>query len=196
MEDTREIIIDEAYKLFLNKSYEAVSIKDISTAIGFTKGALYHHFLNKEELFKAVIDKYLKITGLDQSYENATLAELFDGIENYAEGFIRNAFIEDKPFVPVNHLSLFIDACRHYPSYSEDYEDIFGTEIKKMELVLKNAIKSGEIRKDIDVSMTALNMLSISIGIVANLFRKNSPTSSIEIFRSQMKEFYKMLLPA
>jgi len=56
MNDTREYIIDESYKLFLNRSYEAVSISVISDAIGFTKGALYHHFKNKEELFKAVID--------------------------------------------------------------------------------------------------------------------------------------------
>ena len=52
MENTKEFIIDEAFKLFLDHSYEAVSISDISQAIGFTKGALYHHFKNKEELFK------------------------------------------------------------------------------------------------------------------------------------------------
>ena len=33
MSDTREYIIDHAYKLFLNKSYEAVSISEISKAM-------------------------------------------------------------------------------------------------------------------------------------------------------------------
>jgi AcrR family transcriptional regulator len=57
MKDTKEYIINEARKLFLKHSYEAVSIRDISQAIGLTKGSLYHHFKNKEELFKSVIDK-------------------------------------------------------------------------------------------------------------------------------------------
>jgi AcrR family transcriptional regulator len=61
MNDTKEYIIDQAYTLFLSHSYEAVTISDISKAVGLTKGALYHHFINKEEVFKAVIDKYLII---------------------------------------------------------------------------------------------------------------------------------------
>jgi len=74
MTDTKEYIIDQAYKLFLTKSYEAVSISDISNAIGLTKGALYHHFLTKEELFKAVIDKYLMSISLTDIREDVTFS--------------------------------------------------------------------------------------------------------------------------
>ena len=61
MSDTRDYIIDKAHSLFLSRSYEAVSISEISKAIGFTKGALYHHFKSKDELFKAVVENYLII---------------------------------------------------------------------------------------------------------------------------------------
>ena len=75
MDNTKEFITDEAFKLFLNHSYEAVSISDISKAIGFTKGALYHHFKNKEELFKSVVDKYLFIPEVVTDVESISLME-------------------------------------------------------------------------------------------------------------------------
>ena len=81
MNDTRDFIIDEAYKLFLTQSYEAVSISTISEAIGLTKGALYHHFTNKEDLFKAVIDKHFPHFVDENAKEVGSLKELIDNLK-------------------------------------------------------------------------------------------------------------------
>ena len=78
MSETKEHIIDKSYELFISHSYEAVSISDISKAIGMTKGALYHHFLNKEELFKAVVDKHLILPTVACNLDQVSLKELFD----------------------------------------------------------------------------------------------------------------------
>ena len=43
--------------MFLYNNYEAVTINSIIKAAGLAKGALYHHYISKEELFKAVVDK-------------------------------------------------------------------------------------------------------------------------------------------
>jgi len=193
MNDSREFIINEAYKLFLSRSYEAVTINDISKAIGLTKGALYHHFLNKEDLFKAVIDKYLIITGMGDIKKDITLAEYIKESINHADRLVQNFFIDDHQFVPVNYLSLLIDALRHYPGFADDNVHLFGKEIEKIKFVLDNAVRSGEIRKDIDTSVMALNFFSISLGIASNFFHKNSPSSAIDIFRLQIYEFYKVL---
>jgi TetR/AcrR family transcriptional regulator, transcriptional repressor for nem operon len=193
MSDMKEYIIDQAYKLFLNKSYEAVSISDISKSIGFTKGALYHHFLNKEELFKAVIDKYLNIIGLGDIKEDITLAEYIEANIANIEQIVQTARIDDQPFIPVNYLSFLIDALRHYPGYMVENENLFNSEIDKLKIVLDQAVKNGEIREDIDTSVIALNFFSISVGIVANFFRQHSPDDAIRIFQSQMIEFYKIL---
>lgn len=55
MSDAKDDILEAATKLFLQRSYDAVSIKDITEAVGVTKGALYHHFSSKEELLGEVI---------------------------------------------------------------------------------------------------------------------------------------------
>lgn len=193
MSDTKEYIIDQAFKLFLNKSYEAVSISDISKSIGFTKGALYHHFLNKEELFKAVIDKYLKIISIGEVKKDCTLAEYIETNIAYIKQIVQMVSVDDQPFIPVNYLSLLIDALRHYPGYADDKEQLFTAEVDKVKILLDQAVKNGEVRKDIDTSLVALNLLSITVGIAADLFRQNSPADAIASYQSEIYEFYKIL---
>ena len=56
---TKERIIEEAFKLFLNHNFEKVSISDLEQAVGKTRGAIFYFFKNKEELFNEVIDTYI-----------------------------------------------------------------------------------------------------------------------------------------
>ena len=47
---TKEIILVKSGNLFNTQGYKATSISDITTATGFTKGAIYRHFENKNDL--------------------------------------------------------------------------------------------------------------------------------------------------
>jgi len=193
MENTKEFIIDEAYKLFLDHSYEAVSISDISKAIGFTKGALYHHFKNKEELFKCVVDKYLYIPDSIVDVETVSLSEYIQiGIAE-AEKIIKKLFSFTLVFKPINYMSMFSDAFRHYPGFAELKGEFINNEIEKTKKILENAIKSGEIRDDINTSLIATNFFSINMGLAGNLVRNNSLDESISLLKEQNLEFYKLL---
>ena len=56
-EETVQLILDVATRLFLEKGYENTSVQDIIDNLGgLTKGAIYHHFKSKEEILAAVID--------------------------------------------------------------------------------------------------------------------------------------------
>lgn len=57
-EVTVERILQAARRLFLEKGYEQTTIQDIVDNLdGLTKGAVYHHFRSKEEIFDALGDK-------------------------------------------------------------------------------------------------------------------------------------------
>ena len=58
---TRQKIIGEAIQLFCLKGYFNTSIDDIIKAAGLTKGGLYGHFRNKEEIWYAAYDESVRI---------------------------------------------------------------------------------------------------------------------------------------
>ena len=193
MSDTREYIIDQAYGLFLSRSYEAVSISEISKAIGFTKGALYHHFTNKEDLFRAVIDKYLPIDDFFVPFKGNTLKEYIDECVRISEKVINSIISGHNNFIPINYLALLIDAFRHYQKYANEKENLIRNEFEQIEAIIDRAIANNEIRKDIDAKSMALNFFSLKMGIAGNLLINNSPEKAIEALRNQLYELYNLM---
>lgn len=55
--DTREKILQNALEMFANKGYEGTNIRELSDALGVSKGAMYRHYESKEQLWDSVIDK-------------------------------------------------------------------------------------------------------------------------------------------
>jgi AcrR family transcriptional regulator len=51
---TREKILSSAHEIFVRDGFEAAKLDEIATAAGYTRGAFYANFKNKEELFVAV----------------------------------------------------------------------------------------------------------------------------------------------
>ncbi|NDL60178.1 TetR/AcrR family transcriptional regulator [Phytoactinopolyspora mesophila] len=54
-EATTRALVAEARRLFAEHGYAHVSLAQIVDATGVTKGALYHHFSGKDDLFRAVL---------------------------------------------------------------------------------------------------------------------------------------------
>ncbi len=193
MKDTREYIIDEAYKLFLNHSYEAVSISMISEAIGFTKGALYHHFRNKEELFRDVIDKHFPLQTVTVDMETISLKDYTRVCISHTQKILEALFADEKEFIPVNYLSLIADCFRHYEGFAEQKNQVIDDFISQAETIIRNAIKRGEVRDDIDVQVIALYYFSFSIGMAGDIIRNNSVESAVNSLTGQLNQLYALL---
>jgi AcrR family transcriptional regulator len=56
VEETREALISAARDLFGQRGFTAVGTEEIVRSAGLTRGALYHHFAGKEDLFRAVYE--------------------------------------------------------------------------------------------------------------------------------------------
>jgi AcrR family transcriptional regulator len=54
--ETREALIAAARELFGQRGFAAVGTEEIARSAGMTRGALYHHFESKEDLFRAVYE--------------------------------------------------------------------------------------------------------------------------------------------
>lgn len=57
---TKNKIIWEALRLFSERGYEGVSIREIAAAVGIKGASIYNHFKGKEEIFQAIFDEMTK----------------------------------------------------------------------------------------------------------------------------------------
>jgi TetR/AcrR family transcriptional regulator, transcriptional repressor for nem operon len=193
MSDTREYIIDKAFSLFLKDSYVAVSISDISKAIGLTKGALYHHFKDKEDLFKAVIDKYFIIHGIEFNKETDTFFEFSEACLINSKKILHNIFSKTQGFEILNYLSFIADSFKHYPGLAERKMQFIQDETTKIKEILIKSIERGEIRSDIDTSLIAQSYYSTMLGIAGPIIQNQSIDEVIEGLRGQLNQMYLLL---
>jgi AcrR family transcriptional regulator len=54
---TRRALLDAARSLFAERGYHGTAAEEIVRRAGLTRGALYHHFEDKKDLFRVVVDE-------------------------------------------------------------------------------------------------------------------------------------------
>lgn len=54
---TRRALLDAARSLFAERGYHGAAAEEIVRRAGLTRGALYHHFEDKKDLFRTVVDQ-------------------------------------------------------------------------------------------------------------------------------------------
>jgi AcrR family transcriptional regulator len=94
-EATRQALIAAARQLFGEQGYAATSVDEIARQAGVTKGALYHHFRDKDDLFRAVVEDVKRevtdVVGaafLTATAENETMQSLVLGCRAFIEAHL------------------------------------------------------------------------------------------------------------
>src|SRR5690348_17766242 len=70
---TRRKLIDSASRIFARDGFEAARLEDIAAAAGYTRGALYANFKDKEDLFFALLEDWIaeRVSELDELLRRA-----------------------------------------------------------------------------------------------------------------------------
>lgn len=91
-EATTDELVSAARRLFATKGFASTSIEELVREAGVTRGALYHHFKTKEDLFEAVLQREHQM--LSQRLREAALkkrsafAQLVAGCEEFLKAFL------------------------------------------------------------------------------------------------------------
>jgi AcrR family transcriptional regulator len=89
--DTRSRILEEAEKLFAERDFSGTGMMEIAKRVGITKSVIYHHFRNKDDILKTLIDDFIgqavelnrqlpEKYGLDTSHPLATETEVTENL--------------------------------------------------------------------------------------------------------------------
>jgi TetR/AcrR family transcriptional regulator, transcriptional repressor for nem operon len=150
MNSTREIILQKAFMLFLQNSYDSMSMIKLQEETGLSRGALYHHFKSKEQLFIEVIEKFYIATPTTPN-KPLDIHTLYGFYHDYFEHVIgvfkilRESMQATNPDSDFNLFSLGLEAMKRYPGFREKIRTI-NIEVRKIWIhVVKTARESGEI---------------------------------------------------
>jgi AcrR family transcriptional regulator len=100
-ESTRRALLDSGRRLFADKGYAAVGTEELVRASGVTRGALYHHFRDKEALFLAV----------HEEVEQELLGRVAEQAEAAAAAAVTDGSAPDPLVVLQIGAAAFLDAC-------------------------------------------------------------------------------------
>jgi AcrR family transcriptional regulator len=80
---SRDQILEAALELFSHRGFGATSVRDIATKAGVSTGNVYHHFPDKDALFRTLLDQYWKaIDDPDLPFNRALVTGTFpDNLE-------------------------------------------------------------------------------------------------------------------
>lgn len=107
-ENTKQLILNEALRLFSVKGYESVSVDEIAAAVGIKAPSLYKHYKNKRDIFDHIV-KQMSDTDAERAKEYSMPADTFEKdsvsyksiepilIEKYAKAMFRYWTEEEFP---------------------------------------------------------------------------------------------------
>jgi TetR/AcrR family acrAB operon transcriptional repressor len=148
---TREELLAQALALFATRGVSNTSLDDVAAAAGVTKGAIYWHFRNKDELFQAILDR-IRSRWHDRvlapvtkaSHPRVRLERLFDG---YAQLF------DETPEICLFLQRTLLD--RQNRRCFERVAEVFERTTAFIERILDDGKRDGCFHKSLDSKTTA-----------------------------------------
>lgn len=152
-ETRKDEIIKTAAKLFKNKGYSAVSMRDLAKAMGIKAASLYNHINSKQEILKIIIISLAEefTEGMKQikASHGSCIDKLKQIIKLHVEITSKNTFEMASLNNDWMHLE---EKLEYYLQLRSNYEDEFRD-------ILQEGIKNNEI-VDTNVDITLFSILS------------------------------------
>ena len=95
-EGAREALVESAHELFMERDYDLVSTEEILERAGVSRGALYHHFPTKLDLFRAVFMASERRVIDRIAAEAPATATPFEAVLFLCKGYMRAAETDDE----------------------------------------------------------------------------------------------------
>jgi AcrR family transcriptional regulator len=186
-EETASLILDVAFRLFIEKGYECTSIQDIIDNLGgLSKGAIYHHFRSKEDILVAVTDRMTEES-------NKMLVEIRDRTDITGKEKLKAIFkesvlrpVQDDIFTAApdlsNNPSLFVSIFRETVNLAAPYY---------IQPIIEQGISDGSIQTDYPAELAELIIIVANIWINPMIFNNTADQSyrKFMVFRQMMEGF-------
>ena len=162
-----------AFKMFILKSFDGVSIPDIEKATGFTRGTIFHYADTKLDLFRQVVEYYvLERQDIERKIQVADDCTLRQFIDTYAKGVERTmeALHEivgmDVPMRDCSraYLNMMSQMSVLLPEIHKTFLNAMAKEERLWMEVIGRGVENGELQNDVQPTILAKIMMSLFYG--------------------------------
>jgi len=161
MNESKENIIKASLSLFLHNSYASVSMKDILSKAGLSRGAFYHYFESKEACFKECVKYYLAQVTHPEPIEYTSIS-----LKDFLKDNIKRMSHTQNEISALERLLFFNEAFRIITDFAKYLEQRNTEELAVWTKVVENAVKTGEIKKDISAGEVASLFITQCDGVI------------------------------
>jgi len=164
-ENTKAFIIETVAPIFNKNGYAAMSLSKITDATGLTKGAIYGHFKNKEELaveaFVFSVRRILKDLNAHINQGKTPIKQLLN-----VATFYQNYFEYNKAFGGCPILNIGVDSNNQNTLVIAKVRSYNTRILKQFTVLIEQCKKTNEIRSSVKSELYAKRFFSMVEGAV------------------------------
>ena len=160
-EERQYQILEAAMEVFVINGYANTRMDDIVSQSGLSKGALYHHYPSKKDLFIALIDHWEVYCFPDFYSPNGTDRTASETLLDFAKAVLD--VFKEKKYVFLAEVE-FWALSNQDEEINERSKSLYKKLLNLFELVLQKGVRTGEF-KEIDTKVVSLIILTGFQGI-------------------------------
>jgi TetR/AcrR family transcriptional repressor of nem operon len=181
MNESKEHILVTSLRLFLQKNFKEVTMKQIVEQTGMSKGAFYHYFNSKEQVFEEVI-RHFFMDMMSNQFEEIPFntlqqfyLEVLTGAEGKRKKYAKLMGGEGKDHTfNANYYYLIFDAMKLLPDFKAFLMANQKDEIKGWTARVKYARENGEIKSAMTDAQIAKLFIYAGDGVGISMIMEES----------------------
>lgn len=162
-QETRQLILDAAHRVFSAHGYGQTSVDTIIAAAGISKGAFYHHFDSKGDLFAALLDYRVRRCADQIAGATGTATSLREAVEYLARTGVQS--YKDDPEWMRLYMEFWLQATRD-PSARDAVARSMRECRELVAGMLRAGQRAGAVRSDLDADAAAAILSGVFDGAI------------------------------
>ena len=188
-EDKKNQILDAAFSVFVEKGYSETTMDDIVCKSKMSKGAIYHYYNSKKDLFLSLIDHW-EIYSFPDFYSKGSKDKSASEILMNLSEVVLNVFNKKK--------HVFLAEVEFWALANKDKDvrkksrALYDKLLYLFDLILKKGVRQKEFN-DMDTKVVAMTILTSLQGINWFCLYEDTQVSAEDYLKTSMKLLIKSL---
>ncbi|AYF90599.1 TetR family transcriptional regulator [Pseudomonas sp. DY-1] len=168
-EETRVQILDATERVFHEKGVSRASLAEIAAAAGVSRGAIYWHFENKNDLFQAMLERiHTPLEQLARASESEDEPDPLGHMHQLLVRLLKRVELDPQSRRIHEILRFKVEYTEELGDLRQQMQDLSAECDERIAKALRNAVSRGQLPSDLDCRRAAVSVHAYIEGIQTN----------------------------